>query len=117
MSKLDDIKVGDEVAVFSSSLWSRAVPRKATVERTTATQIAIDGNIRFSRRYGREIGGSGSLRIEPWCDRYDRLLAEAAIEAARSTVLYAMENREQTRKLTLDQLLRIAVILRETSDE
>ena len=113
MSKRDDIKVGDQVAVVAASVWSRGAPIRSTVARTTATQIILGEDMRFSRRNGLGIGHDKRHRIEPWDEKHDKAVAAAVEGAERSTVLYAMENRVQTRKLSLDQLRRIAAILGE----
>ena len=112
---LDDIKLGDEVAIMAASVWSRGEPIKSTVSRTTATQVVVNyQGMRFSRRNGFGVGSVATRwRIEMWGEQHDKAVAVAVEDAYRSRILGAMEDRGKTRRLTLDQLRRIAAILEE----
>ena len=110
---LDNIKPGDTVAVIAAAVWSRGAPSKATVSRTTTTQVVVNEGMLFSRRSGFGVGSGGYWRIEPWGEQHDKAVAVAVDDAERSRILAAMEDRGKTRKLTLDQLRRIAAILGE----
>lgn len=108
---LDDIKPGDEVAVVYRLARRLHAPRRAVIDRVTPTQVLINGT-RFRRDSGRAVGDR-TLSIEPWTEKHDEAVARAADDTQRSRILYAMEDRAATRKLTLDQLRRIEAILQE----
>lgn len=77
---LDNLKAGDEVALFSGFI--QRVPQIKCVERVTATQIIV-GSSRFRRKDGYAPGGGyGRPRITEATQEY-RDLAEASYLRAR----------------------------------
>ena len=110
MSKLGDIKVGDEVAVSQGGMprdsWSRA-----TVEKITATQVTAGGN-RYNRRNGVRIGHGGAhwsatlAPMSPW--------HEEQIAATQRRILrHRLQARMGRSELTIGQLRRIEAIMQE----
>lgn len=92
MIELEDIKAGDEVLVFRDRYTPR--PTRAFVERTSATQITVNG-IRYTRRRGYPVSGQGNLG---WIRRYSAKLAAEYEERATANEAAAAQ-RESIRRL------------------
>jgi hypothetical protein len=88
MHDLKDIQVGDAIAVYPGD---RRPPVKREVTRTTTTQIIV-GETRFSRAAGREVGAPswGGKYAEPWTDKHDQRLSDAAAVAEQVLVIDGM---------------------------
>jgi hypothetical protein len=90
-SKFVDPKVGDTVALISTH--SRA-PQRKTIERVTATQIVVAGS-RYRQDTGREVGADrwSCTWVEPWTDKTDQRVADAAAAATRAATLKSLHAR------------------------
>ena len=79
-----NVKVGDVVAMHSPSVGGMVRPVRKVVTKVTATQIEVDGGLRFMRSHGREFGADRYYQhsIEPWTNEVNERIAAAAERAA-----------------------------------
>lgn len=100
MSKFDDIKVGDQIAVFG-----RQIHRSSVCRVTKTTFTAEDGmtfSMTFSRASGEMRGGSGYHRpyAEPWSSEHETLLAK---QRQANAVLNLRRRLASTPWMTIDE--------------
>ena len=120
MSKLDDIKVGDEVAL-QTSCYGRHEWQLFRVTRTTSAQIVISmSNMigthyerKFWRKGGAEVGArTGEHRWLHALDDDAKAKIQSTADEQERDRLHS-EIRGKAHRLTLDQLRRIEAILKE----
>jgi len=87
----EDLKPGDEVALFASRGFRGETIRIAKVERVTKLHVVVDG-AKFSKRHGRTVGGSSGYDLGPRIDIPTPAVRERiALDRIRFRALNAIE--------------------------
>lgn len=114
MSQFDDIKVGDQIAVFgralggSYALSGRRIHR-SSVYRVTKTTFATEDGMTFSRASGEMRGDFGYHRpyAEPWSSEHEALLTK---QRQANAVFNLRRRLASTPWMTIDEAVLNRVI-------
>lgn len=100
---LSALKAGDEVAIAIGGRWNPRGYRYVKVERTTKTQIILEGGDRFTKSRGGSVGADyyGSPRIE---QPTPELRAQADMLHRHEAALSAAHRMPHFHKMTTAQL-------------
>ena len=87
----ENLKPGDEVALFASRGFRGETIRIAKVERVTKLHVIVDG-VKFSKRHGHSAGGSSGYDLGPRIDIPTPAIRERiALDRIRFRALNAIE--------------------------